>query len=392
MIDKEKIKYLLLAYQNDQISKEEYIQYIEILNDERYQPLLEHVLDEQWENLNDDEVKNTSFAGYYSILTQIKSHKHQGSKIKLWPKLLIAAALFLVICGGIFYAFNGQFSFAEKEQFANDIAPGKNGAVLTLANGRRILISDKQLGSVAEEAGVKITRSKDGILTYEILNQKVEQSAYQFNTLTTSRGQQIQIRLQDGTLVFLNTESTIKYPINFINAEERKVDFTGEAYFEVAEDKKHPFIIHTDKMDTKVLGTSFNVQAYPDQTTQEVSVLTGRVNVKSTVTKENVYVTPGQKVVFKSHSNKLQAFKDIPMNSISLWRKHIIVFEDAPLPEVIATINRNYNVTVQIANKNLNNLKISAYFKELPAGQVVALVCNIINAEYKIESGTYVIR
>ncbi|HJY12223.1 MAG TPA: DUF4974 domain-containing protein, partial [Flavobacterium sp.] len=83
---------------------------------------------------------------------------------------------------------------------------------------------------------------------------------------------------------------------------------------------------------------------------------------------------------------------DIPVNSISLWRKNIIVFEDAPLPEVIATINRNYNVTIEIGNKNLNNLKISAYFKELPVNEVVALVCNIINADYKLESGIYTIR
>ncbi|WP_202703077.1 FecR family protein [Flavobacterium sp. UGB4466] len=207
----------------------------------------------------------------------------------------------------------------------------------------------------------------------------------------TRAGEHAKIVLSDGTQIWLNAGSHVKYPVTF-KGDTREIYLIGEAFFDVAKDKKHPFIIHTDKMDTKVLGTSFNVQAYPDQTTQEVSVLTGRVNVKSTVTEENVYVTPGQKVVFKSHSNKLQAFKDIPMNSISLWRKHIIVFEDAPLPEVIATINRNYNVTVQIANKNLNNLKISAYFKELPAGQVVALVCNIINADYKIESGTYVIR
>ncbi|BFM45404.1 hypothetical protein CFS9_40450 [Flavobacterium sp. CFS9] len=207
----------------------------------------------------------------------------------------------------------------------------------------------------------------------------------------TKAGEHAKIVLSDGTQIWLNAGSHVKYPDTF-KGDTREIYLRGEAFFDVAKDKKHPFIIHTDKMDTKVLGTSFNVQAYPDQTTQEVSVLTGRVNVKSTVTEENVYVTPGQKVVFKSHSNKLQAFKDIPMNSISLWRKHIIVFEDAPLPEVIATINRNYNVTVQIGNKNLNHLKISAYFKELPVGQVVTLVCNIINADYKIESGTYVIR
>ena len=201
-------------------------------------------------------------------------------------------------------------------------------------------------------------------------------------------GEHAKIELSDGTQIWLNAGSVLKYPKEF-KGDTREVYLSGEAFFDVAKDKKHPFIIHTNKMDTKVLGTSFNVQAYPDQTTQEVSVATGRVNVKSTVTEENVYVTPGQKVVFKSQDNKLQSFKDIPVNAISLWRKNIMVFEETPLPEVVATINRNYNVSIEVKNKNLNALKISAYFKELPADQVIGLVCNIINAQYKMDSGVY---
>ncbi|MFH6942832.1 FecR family protein [Flavobacterium sp. FlaQc-50] len=204
----------------------------------------------------------------------------------------------------------------------------------------------------------------------------------------TKPGEHTKITLSDGTQIWLNAGSLLKYPAEF-EGDTREVYLTGEAFFDVAKDKKHPFIIHTNKMDTKVLGTSFNVQAYPDQTTQEVSVLTGRVNVKSTVTEENVYVTPGQKVVFKSKNSSLHAFSNIPMNSISLWRKNIIVFEDTPLPEVITTINRNYNIAVSVENKDLNNLKISAYFKELPPDQVIRLVCTIINAKYKLESGVY---
>ncbi|MEN2416256.1 FecR family protein [Flavobacterium mesophilum] len=201
-------------------------------------------------------------------------------------------------------------------------------------------------------------------------------------------GEHAKIKLSDGTQIWLNAGSVLKYPKQF-KGDTREVYLSGEAFFDVAKDKKHPFIIHTNKMDTKVLGTSFNVQAYPDQRTQEVSVLTGRVNVKSTVTEENVYVTPGQKAVFRSQNNKLQAFKDIPVNTISLWRKNIMVFEETPLAEVIATINRNYNVAIEIKNKNLNELKISAYFKELTADQVIGLVCNIINANYKIDGGVY---
>lgn len=216
----------------------------------------------------------------------------------------------------------------------------------------------------------------------------ISSSAVTTKQFVAGLGEHKKITLPDGTQIWLNAGSLLKYPSEF-KGDTREVYLSGEAFFDVAKDKKHPFIIHTNKMDTKVLGTSFNVQAYPEQATQEVSVLTGRVNVKSTVTEENVYVTPGQKVVFKSKNSSLHAFRDIPMNSISLWRKNIIVFEDTPLPEVVATIKRNYNITVDVENKNLNNLKISAYFKELPADQVIRLVCNIINANYKLESGVY---
>ncbi|TDW44587.1 FecR family protein [Flavobacterium sp. 270] len=216
----------------------------------------------------------------------------------------------------------------------------------------------------------------------------ISSSAVTTKQFVAGLGEHKKITLPDGTQIWLNAGSLLKYPSEF-KGDTREVYLSGEAFFDVAKDKKHPFIIHTNKMDTKVLGTSFNVQAYPEQATQEVSVLTGRVNVKSTVTEENVYVTPGQKVVFKSKNSSLHAFRDIPMNSISLWRKNIIVFEDTPLPEVVATIKRNYNITVDVENKNLNNLKISAYFKELPADQVIGLVCNIINANYKLESGVY---
>ncbi|WP_163397303.1 FecR family protein [Flavobacterium fluviatile] len=207
----------------------------------------------------------------------------------------------------------------------------------------------------------------------------------------TKLGERAKITLTDGTQVWLNAGSVLEYPEVF-NGGTREVSLTGEAFFDVAKDKKHPFIIHTKQMDTKVLGTSFNVQAYPEQLHQEVSVLTGRVNVKSTITEENVFVTPGQKAVFQNKSNKLRAFKDVPVSSISLWRKSIIVFDDTPMPEVIATINRNYNVTLELKNDKLKKLQISAYFKELPPEQVVALVCKIINAEYQLKAGVYTIQ
>jgi ferric-dicitrate binding protein FerR (iron transport regulator) len=208
---------------------------------------------------------------------------------------------------------------------------------------------------------------------------------------TTKKGERANITLSDGTQIWLNAASTLKYPTEF-KGDTREVYLTGEAFFDVAKDKVHPFIIHTNNMETKVLGTSFNVRAYSGQENQEVAVITGKVNVRSTLTNENVYVTPGKKVALNVQNNKFYPYKSIQTSTISVWRNDIIVFEEIALPEVIATISRNYNVAIKIENENLNDLKISAYFKVLPPDQIIGLVCKIVNATYTLENGIYVIK
>ncbi|TRX38856.1 DUF4974 domain-containing protein [Flavobacterium sp. ZT3R18] len=207
----------------------------------------------------------------------------------------------------------------------------------------------------------------------------------------TLSGENATIRLSDGTLIHLNAESVLKYPNKF-SGNTREVYLEGEAFFEVAKDKKHPFIIHSSKMDTKVVGTSFNILAYPDQKNQEVSVVTGKVSVSSTVTKQNVLVFPGQKATVEKGTNNLKAYSQINISTIASWRKNILVFEDVAVNEVVATMERHYGVKIKIQNESLQNLIINASFEEAEPEQVLNLLCKSIDASYKQEKNSYIIK
>lgn len=212
-----------------------------------------------------------------------------------------------------------------------------------------------------------------------------------FEKSVTQSGENATIRLSDGTHIYLNAESVLKYPNKFCG-NTREVYLEGEAFFEVAKDKKHPFIIHSSKMDTKVVGTSFNILAYPNQKNQEVSVLTGKVSVSSTVTKQNVFVFPGQKATIEKETNNLKAYSQINISTIASWRKNILVFEDITVNEVVATLERHYGVKIKIQNQSFQNLIINASFEEAEPEQVLNLLCKSIDASFKKEKNSYIIK
>lgn len=206
---------------------------------------------------------------------------------------------------------------------------------------------------------------------------------------STVAGQHRKVLLDDGTQIWLNAGSTLRYPEK-MDGDTREVYLEGEAFFDVAKDKLHPFIIHTSHMDTKVLGTSFNVQAYADQKNQEVAVVTGKVNVRSIKTNKNIYVIPGQKAVLVN-KQQLEAESNVDLETISTWRKNILTFDNSTVQEAVSTIERNYNVSVKLQDSKLKEFKIKASFEKLTHEQIIKLLCKTIDASYKKEGASYTI-
>jgi len=273
---------------------------------------------------------------------------------KLWPRIAIASAVACVVIGA--YFFRSSFIGTDKDStayVAADIAPGKNGATLTLANGTKILINDALAGNIASQSGVKISKSKDGQIIYEVTDQGT--SKIEYNTLTTTRGEQTQVRLPDGSLVFLNAASSLRYPTSFAKSAQRRVGLTGEGYFEVAKSKTQPFVVATAKQEVEVLGTHFNINAYGDENAVKTTLLEGSVRVallsankSGTLVGNRRILTPGQQSVLDEKGIEVV---DVDLDEAVSWQKGYFRFYDDDIATVMRKVSRWYNVEVEYSGE-----------------------------------------
>lgn len=273
---------------------------------------------------------------------------------RLWPRIAVASAVAFVVIGA--YFFRSAFMVTDNNNnvyVAADIAPGKNGATLTLANGTKILINDALAGNIASQSGVKISKTKDGQIIYEVTDQGTNKIEY--NTLTTTRGEQTQVRLPDGSLVFLNAASSLRYPTSFAKSAERRVGLTGEGYFEVAKNKKMPFVVATAKQEVEVLGTHFNINAYEDEKVVRTTLLEGSVKVAplfakglAAVNVKGHVLKPGQQSVMDEKGIEVT---DVDLDEVVAWQKGYFRFYDEDIVTVMRKVSRWYNIEVEYSGQ-----------------------------------------
>ncbi|UKJ06764.1 FecR family protein [Solitalea lacus] len=281
------------------------------------------------------------------IYANVKSHIKQNNQsnvrtIRLWPRISVAAAIALAVTVGGYIYFNNlkqPFEQPQPSLYANDIAPGKNTATLILTNGKKIILSDAVKGELAKEAGISISKTADGQIVYEVKD--IASSSNELNTLSTARGETYSVRLPDGTNVTLNAASSLKYPVSFASLKTRKVELTGEAYFEVAKDKKHPFVVTTNNQEVEVLGTHFNINAYGDEANIKTTLLEGRVRVSGN--NKQVVLQPNQQAVF---SNDIQV-KNVDAEGQIAWKKGEFNFQNNDLKTIMRQLERWYSIEVK---------------------------------------------
>jgi len=270
-----------------------------------------------------------------------------GKTRKLWYPAAAAAAVALIVSG--LYFFNSPQTdvlkpgVADKDNKIIDVAPGIQTATLTLADGKKIILSAAANGKIAEQNGVSVSKTADGKLVYALSqsNKDMRTLSNVFNTLSTVKGQQYQVVLPDGTKVWLNAASSITYPANFANLKDRKVQLSGEAYFEVAKDKQHPFIVKTDQQQVEVLGTHFNVNSYGDEKATKTTLLEGSVKVSNGA---------GQKVLLPGQQSQVASNKLLVGNAdlaaTVAWKNGDFVFDEEDFSSVLRQLERWYNVKI----------------------------------------------
>lgn len=214
-----------------------------------------------------------------------------------------------------------------------------------------------------------------------------------YTEMVTPRGARMQITLSDGSHVWLNAETTLKYPEKF-NGAIREVFLSGEAYFEVEKDKEHPFTIHSGNLTTTVLGTSFNIRAYPGGDNLEVAVITGKVSVANgspDKSREQLLLTANQKAVLKQQSQELTMEELKHPEKYAAWKEGKLIAEDLSVANVIQMLNRTYDATIEAENEALGSCHITADFESMPLERVLDFLCTIVDATWTKKEGRYII-
>ena len=289
---------------------------------------------------------------------------------KIWISYAagLAAAVALVVYGVWFFNSPQKVNTPGLEQAtADDVQPGKIGATLTLANGKKIYINDVSSGKLAESSGVTISKTADGQLRYEVTaNQK---GRAEFNTLKTANGEHIEVVLPDQSTVFLNAASSIRYLSNFSHMQNRNVELSGEAYFDVSKDKLKPFIVNTGRQEVRVLGTHFNINAYADDGVIRTILLEGSVRLNN-----DRLLSPGQMALNRGGVIDVQ---NVNVEQETAWIHNDFNFRAERLEMVMLKMARWYGVSVNYSAEDLKDIPLTAHLSRTKS---LATVLNSIGA------------
>ncbi|TJZ60009.1 DUF4974 domain-containing protein [Sphingobacterium olei] len=263
---------------------------------------------------------------------------HPNKLVSLWVKVMVAASVLIISTLGTYLLVNR--SFKEEQVIATitaDFAPGGNKAILTLADGRQITLNHVQNGELASQGNTIIRKATDGTVSYE---QHGNEKHGIRNTLSTPRGGQYRLVLTDGTKVYLNAASSINYPTAFTEIV-REVEITGEVYFEVAHDARKPFRVKTGKQMVEVLGTHFNVNAYPKMGLVKTTLLEGSVAV--TTAGKTKILKPGQQAI---GTGTAIAVSEVDVAEVMAWKDGFFDFTDADMHTVMMEFSRWYDLDI----------------------------------------------
>ncbi|MDR3694220.1 FecR domain-containing protein [Mucilaginibacter sp.] len=268
---------------------------------------------------------------------------------RLWTRIAAAASILIFLSVGGYFLLHKQSPLqTAQNQIHNDVAPGSNKAILTLSNGKQISLTDAQKGVLSEEGNELIKKTSDGAVSYEGNGSAGKNQQLTYNTVATPRGGQWSVVLPDGTKAMLDAASSIKYPVDFIG-NERKVEVTGQVYFEVIHDAAKPFRVITKGQVIEDIGTKFNIDAYDDEQAIKTTLVEGAVRVsnpgaQTPVETAGIILKPGQQTLLQN--NKLTV-SDVNTEEVIAWRNGYFSLNDENIGSIMRKLSRWYDIQVE---------------------------------------------
>jgi len=357
-VNTDRIQYLFNRYMQKTCTREELQELFTFISQPENRAMLEQLMDTEYEALQPLAAANeTDWEYIFQQVTQTKEgnvfpleHKNRFR----WVRVAAAAVVVLALGVGGYWFLNrlAKNNVAKNhgpvQQPIGDVQPGRNKAVLTLADGSVITLDSAQNGLLTRQGNINVVKNKNGEVEYQSTGH--EQAAVSWNILATPKGGQYQLVLPDGSKVWLNAASSIRYPVAFTGTE-RRVELTGEAYFEVAPLGSHkvPFIVSIVTPsgvggEVEVLGTHFNINAYSDEPAIATTLLEGKVKVSSMVNGQSSVIKPGQQAAIQQ--SQISIHDNIDMEQAVAWKNGLTAFTSADIKSIMRQVARWYNVEI----------------------------------------------
>jgi ferric-dicitrate binding protein FerR (iron transport regulator) len=311
--------------------------------------LFKELIDKQNQDQAISEMQSYDTKGSLEKIKQtIQKNKAKRKVIPLlWQKLL-AVACITVLIGVLIFFYNEHTKIDPNvllKPHPQYIPPGTNKAILTLADGRKINIDSSTKGIIAREEGSNVQNVDEGKIIYSDTGAPESNTMLVYNTIETPRAGRYKVQLPDGTNVWLNSASSLHYPIAF-NGKTRDVELTGEAYFEVAKDKHKPFTVTSAGQKVTVLGTHFNINAYKDESNINTTLLEGSVRVNSN--DKQALLKPGEQSALSGETIRVSKAN---IHLATAWKDGQLAFAHTDLKSVLRQTSRWYNIDVEYIGK-----------------------------------------
>lgn len=354
-----RLEYLFKCYINNKYSGPEEEELMVLLSNPENEEQVQILMDRFMENTRHEIQMSDQAAA--SILNNILKRgkrfviQKKNSKTVYTFWLGLAASVLVILGGAYFISDKKEYAIAKEDSSSSvgltteksaKILPGGHHAVLTTSDGKAIILDSMPNGLLTQQGNTDV-KKLGGLLEYKAPASFIRDTVISYNTVSTPRGGQYQIVLSDGSKVWLNAASSIRFPTAF-SGSLREVELTGEAYFEVAKNKEKPFQVKVRDMKIAVLGTHFNVKAYEDEAETKTSLLEG--SVKIIQGKEVGLLKPGQQAVINFKDDKVK-IATADMVEVIAWKNGLFRFEGANIETIMREIGRWYDVEIVYAGK-----------------------------------------
>lgn len=384
-ISRDKIAYLLKVYSDGEASVAEEQELFNWVDKGKKKPIREHIKELiSSYNFNHEE-PSVDWEQIYEQIVAEKNHSTVQPVIRKMARnrWIAAAAVLLLLMSGYYFLDNNlkpDKLAATQQPKQNDIAPPNSvNAVIILSNGQKILLDSIDNGTLAVQGSVNVSKLSNGEIAYKGISKEV-----QYNTLSNPKGSKVvSLILADGSKIWLNTASSLKYPTAF-SGNERKVELTGEAYMEIAHNSAVPFLVANGNTIVRVLGTHFNVNAYDDEAALKVTLLEGSVSVKSSM--QPKVIEPGEQALVNKNG-MIAVENSIDVNEVMAWKNGFFTFKGTDIESIMRQVSRWYNVDV-IFEKPVSE----KFYADVSKNTSLSSLLNMLEAtkaiQFKIEGKT----